>query len=96
MSEFDPNSQAPATNPKKGMAIASLVLGIVSIVLGACFWYISAPGAIVGLILGIMSNKAQKKGLATAGIVLCIIGLVWTGLGLFGLLSFLDALKSMQ
>lgn len=60
---------------KKGMAIASLVLGIVSLVF-FCAWYLSIPCAIVGLILGIIANKKFKTGMATAGIILSIIGIV--------------------
>lgn len=60
----------------KGMAIASMVLGIVSIVL-CCIWYISVPCAIIGLILGILYNKkGTKSGMATAGIVCSIIAIV--------------------
>ena len=58
-----------------GMAIASLVLGIVGIVFGCCLWYITIPCAIIGLILGVMANKQDKNGMATAGIVLSSISL---------------------
>ena len=58
-----------------GMAIASLVLGIVGIVFGCCLWYITIPCAIIGLILGVMANKQEKNGMATAGIVLSSISL---------------------
>lgn len=62
----------------KGMAVASLVLGIVS------FLCCGLPCSIVGLILGIISKKRQpmNNGMATAGIVLCIIGLVFTVISL--------------
>lgn len=60
----------------KGMAIASMILGIVSIVT-SCIWYLGIPCAIVGLILGILHNKKnEKSGMATAGIVCSIISLV--------------------
>lgn len=71
------NYGAPAPQgDKRGMAIASMVLGIVSLVLGWCLWYISLPCAIVGLVLGVLANKAKKNGMATAGIVMSIIGIV--------------------
>ena len=61
------------------MAIASLVLGIVSIVfsaipgLGLLSWIL----AIVGIILGALGRKnPEKKGIATAGLVCSIIGLI--------------------
>jgi hypothetical protein len=60
-----------------GKAVASLVLGIV----GLIAWFIplfSAPIGIVGLILGIKSLPTEGRGMAIAGIVLCIICLVLT------------------
>ena len=59
----------------KGLSIASLILGIVSLVL-FCFWYISLPCAIVAIILGIIGRKKGGKGMGTAGIVLGAIALV--------------------
>ena len=57
----------------KGMAIASMVLGIVSIP-AICFWIVGLPCAIVGLILGILYNKKNEHSpMATAGIVCSII-----------------------
>ncbi|MGN0463023.1 MAG: DUF4190 domain-containing protein [Ruminococcus sp.] len=63
--------QEPADN-SKGLAIASLVLGIVS------FFCCGSVCSIVGLVLGIMSRKKNpvNNGMATAGIVLSIIALV--------------------
>lgn len=61
------------TTEKKGFSIASLVLGIVSIVL-CCIWYISIPSAIMAIIFGILGKKQGGKGMATAGLVLGIIG----------------------
>ena len=75
-------------NNKKGFAIASLVVGIVGTVF-CCAWYISIACAVVGLILGIMSNKASKTGMATAGIVLSVIALVLSIVCLFGLAAFI-------
>lgn len=62
------------TNPK---AVASLVLGIISLVFifFGTFAFIGMILAIVGLILGISAKKEQPTGLATAGIVLSIVGL---------------------
>ncbi|RGF40141.1 DUF4190 domain-containing protein [Roseburia sp. AF15-21] len=55
------------------MAIASMVLGIVSIP-AICFWIVGLPCAIVGLILGILYNKKNEHSpMATAGIVCSII-----------------------
>ncbi|MGN1126348.1 MAG: DUF4190 domain-containing protein [Ruminococcus sp.] len=56
----------------KGLAVASLVLGIVS------FFCCGSICSIVGLILGIVARKKNSvnNGMATAGIVLSIIALV--------------------
>lgn len=64
------------------MAVASLVLGIIAIlssVVGGAFslgWVGSACG-IVAIILGAIARKSAQKGMATAGLVLGIISLVW-------------------
>lgn len=63
------------------MAIASLVLGILALVLGFVpgvpFW-ISLILAIIGIILGATARKkdTQRAGIATAGMVLSIISVV--------------------
>jgi len=75
---------------QKGMSIASLVLGIVGLVL-FCFWYISIPLAILAIIFGIIGKNKGGKGMAIAGLVLGIITVVIVvGLVLIGLL-FADA-----
>lgn len=61
----------------KGMSIASLVLGIV----GLIAWIIPIigfPVIIAGLILGIIGIQKGGKGMAVAGITLCIITFVLT------------------
>jgi len=57
-----------------------MVLGIVTLVVGSYLWFGLAT-AIVGLILGINGRKKAMEagaptGTATAGIVMCIIGLI--------------------
>jgi hypothetical protein len=60
-----------------GLGIASMVLGILSIVFSCCFYYIAFPCGIVGLILGAVSIKKGNagKGMAITGVVLSIISL---------------------
>ncbi|MPN19228.1 hypothetical protein SDC9_166594 [bioreactor metagenome] len=65
-------------NNSNNNGVAPLVLGIIS-----CIFIFSGPlifiGAIlgvIGLVLGINANKIQKSGMATAGIVLSLIGLI--------------------
>lgn len=61
-----------------GLAIASMVLGIVSIIL-MCFPTIFCYGtwvlAIVGIVLAAVAKKKAKSGMATAGLVCSIIAL---------------------
>lgn len=65
--------------PKKasGLAIASMVCGIVSIVI-CCVWYLAAPLAIAAIVLGIINNvkKLGGKGMAVAGIITGTCGLL--------------------
>lgn len=62
------------------MAVASLVLGILSILAAILPFVPSWLGAIfgiIGIILGALARKnAAKSGLATAGLVLSIIGTI--------------------
>ena len=71
-----PNPPGSALTPAGGgKAIASLCLGL----FGLLAWLlpiIGLPTTITGLVLGIKSVTGPRKGVATAGIVLCIIGLV--------------------
>ena len=63
--------------PGKGLGIASLILGICSVV--CC--YVNFPCAVLSIIFGIISNKKAKKGTATAGIVLSSITIALTVIG---------------
>lgn len=56
-------------------AIASLVLGIISIVMLFVFSGCGIPFAIGGIALGLTGLKSAQRGIATAGIVTSIIGL---------------------
>lgn len=64
-----------AQNDSKGLSIASMVLGIVSLVL-FCIWFISIPAGVIGLILGGVSLATKKggKGMAIAGLVCSLVG----------------------
>lgn len=59
------------------MAVAALVLGIVSIVFSfiGLFWLGVILG-IVGIVLGVVARKNAPSGMATAGLVVSIIGTV--------------------
>lgn len=75
-------------NNGKGLSIAGLVLGIVAVVFcWLAIWNtIALVCAIVGLICAIKGKKlatesGEPTGIATAGLVLSIIGLVFAGIG---------------
>lgn len=85
--------------PLHGKAVASLILGICSIV---C-WFCGLYGAIIGIVLGIigivMASKAKKagntEGIRTGGFVCSIVGLAGSGIAFviaFGALMTLGAL----
>ena len=92
---------------RKGFAIASMVLGIIALVL-FCIVYISIPCAILALIFGILSVKSSKRGMAIAGITTGAIGFILTvllyvfvfvvvGVGTYtGLDSLQDALEEYE
>lgn len=62
----------------EGMAIASMILGIVALVVSCCFYYVSLPCAIISVVLAAVSLKGKRggRGMAIAGLVCAIISLV--------------------
>ena len=63
------------------MGVASLVLGIIAVVIGLFsagpLGWLGAILAVIGIVLGALGRKdVEKKGISTAGLVLSIIGLV--------------------
>jgi hypothetical protein len=74
-SPFPGPPESTVARTGSGKAIASLCLGL----FGLVAWFlpiIGFPVTITGLVLGVQSLNGPRKGVATAGIVLCIIGLV--------------------
>jgi hypothetical protein len=70
-----PGAYVPAAPRGGGKAIASLVLGIASLVA----WLlpvVGIPVAITGLVLGLLDRRSRNRGLAIGGIVTATIGLV--------------------
>ena len=65
---------------KKGMSIASMVLGIVGLIVFAL------PCGILAIIFSILGKKKGGKGFATAGLVLGIIDAV------FGLIAIISSI----
>ena len=81
----------------KGFSIASMVLGIISLVL-LCIWYISLPCSILAIIFSIVGMKKGGKGMAIAGLVtgivaICLYVLIF-GLAIIGF-STLNDLSTM-
>jgi thiol:disulfide interchange protein len=76
-------TQAPKKN--YAMAVASMICGIVGLSI-CCFWYISLPISIVGLILGILSirNNEEGRGMAIAGITTSAITILFAVLAFLG------------
>ena len=81
------NTNQQPKSDQKGKAIASLILGIISILplieaflfpTEAIRYFLirTPPIAIIGLILGIMGLKSTKRNLAIVGTVLCVISLL--------------------
>jgi len=78
-----------------GNSVTSLVLGI----LGMFAWFIpiiGAPVTIIGLVCGCLGVSREGRGMATAGIVLCIIGLILTVINFFlGMLIVLEEMGKL-
>ena len=72
--------QAEVVNDGKdfnGMAIASLVLGIISIVLNFVgYSWVGLIMGIVGIVLGVSAKKNNPSGIASAGLIVSIIGTI--------------------
>ena len=63
------------------MGVASLVLGIIALIIGIFltgFQWVGAIVGLIGIILGAQGRKnPEKKGIATAGMVCSIIGFIF-------------------
>ena len=81
-------------NGGKGLSIAAMILGIVSVVL-CCIWYIAIPCAILAIIFGIIGKKRDGRGMAIAGLVLGIIALILYGLLVAGIAGLVGMSVSM-
>lgn len=81
---------APSEEKKStsGLAVASMVCGILSIVFACCIPYMGIILSIVGLVLGIVSQKKQKNGFSLAGIITSAFGLA------FGIIALIIVIAS--
>lgn len=77
MAEQHKSTPLKAKQPADGMAVASMVLGILSI-LFFWFWPLAGIMAVLALVFGIVSYKKTKSGISIAGISCGSVGLVLT------------------
>jgi hypothetical protein len=95
---MDPyNGSMPPQGGSKGKAIGSMVTGICSIIPGCCWIWLGLPLAIVALVLGFLSRKNDEdgKGMAIAGIVCGIVGLVVVIINIILLVVLKDSAESL-
>lgn len=93
-----PQTPQASPNPSNGKAVASLVLGIISLIfifLGI-YAILGIVLGIIGLILGISAKKEAPSGMATAGIVISIIGLGICALTFLACVACVGALATMN
>ncbi|MDB5172120.1 MAG: hypothetical protein JWN51_893 [Phycisphaerales bacterium] len=114
MSQFPPAGQTPnyagpqSQRPTSGLAIASLILGIVAIFPACCLSRFGVP-LIVGIaavVLGVMARgqvtrgEAGGGGMATAGIVCgaigAVLGLVFLLIGIFAGPALQEKIRQIQ
>lgn len=86
---------AVAANSANSMAVASLILGILSLLFlfgGPFTGWVSLIMAIIGVVLGVKARRVlpyNARGMATAGMVCSIVTLVLLGIGVVVVLGFL-------
>lgn len=89
----------PGDPSKNWAGILGMILGILSLLM-CCLPYISIFFAIAGLIFSIMGRKSQQKGMAIAGLITSIIGLLVTAILLIiillGATEWLDEIPGLS
>ena len=85
------NQEETVVEESKGFSIASMVLGILSVVF-FCLWYLSIPCSILAIIFGVIGMKKGGKGMATAGLVLGIIAIAIVAILLITGVSIISSL----
>jgi hypothetical protein len=71
-----PGPSRPVKKGGNGLAITSMVLGILALVTVFVFWIIAPILAILGVIFGFIARAKNKSGMALAGIITSLISLV--------------------
>jgi len=82
------------------MGVASLVLGILATIIGlfsaGAFGWLGAIIGVIGIVLGALARKnPQNKGVATAGLILSIIGFALSIILYVACVACLAGLSSM-
>ena len=102
MSQMPPGQPVSYTQPPQksvALAVTSMVLGILSIAL-FCAWYLSIPLGVVAIVLGVIANgkirrgEAGGAGMAKAGLITGIIGVVLAAIFGIAVLMGLNFLRS--
>lgn len=78
-----PSYATPGQPPSQGLAIASLICGILGLI-GCCMWFLSLPAALAAIVTGHLANSKIKadpqrfsgKGMARAGLITGYLGLI--------------------
>ena len=90
-----PYGSAPRREPRNGLGIAALVLGILAVLTG--LFVVGAAFGLAAIVLGILGRGRAKRGEATnggmalAGIVLGVLGVLLTILVVVGIASLFDS-----
>ncbi|WFR66215.1 hypothetical protein P9139_14665 [Curtobacterium flaccumfaciens] len=75
-----PAANTPGATPARntgGLAIASLVLGIVGVIGGIFLAIVGVVAGIIGLVLGILARRgAASRGIVLGGIILSAVAIV--------------------
>ncbi len=86
--------QVPPRKSNKGLSIAAMIFGIVSVVLGCCGHVVTVCLAIAGLTCGIIAEAKGPNGFALAGIITSAFGLVFGIIGVAMASSVIEEFES--
>ncbi|MGI9027841.1 MAG: zinc-ribbon domain-containing protein [Candidatus Saccharimonadales bacterium] len=84
-----PPAYAVPKQPRSGFSVTSLILGIVSI-LSFIIWFISIPFAIAAIVFGFIGKPKGSPGMALAGIIMGIIGIILSVAFVIWALNYLE------
>lgn len=85
----------PTGGKANGLSIASLVLGIVGIVVGCCSGLFGLILSVVGVVLGVLGYTKNKTKLGLAGLIVCIVACVWSVISWIIGVALLTSLESL-